>query len=222
MPEDRKTKPELTEEEYKFYFKCFRNGMTTEQLKIKLDQSSDFLSRDIRTINKARRAYKAFMDVIREEDTWLSDPVITKQRERPFSELYEILNSMMMEYGTSVSAITRLPIRGNERKQLSSMPHCDGEYYKYIISDETLLTYQELVEMVEDKYGFLEECNLSLQYRCLLQHLYGEYPDMMENTQDWVSNHSYEFLDRICMLIQRRTFLGTCSVCNKWVIPGSI
>jgi hypothetical protein len=114
---------------------------------------------------------------------------------------------------------------GNELKRVMKWVSPTGqvEYRLYGESGDNLekrLTEDDLVDKLSE--------NIHLAYRhyeewffksCFLPHLYAEWSDELKNTgfNIVVEKQSYQLIETLRLLAERKTFNGICPMCKDWV-----
>jgi len=185
----------LFSEEYKKRAVELSQQYTAQEVSTHLSQEfPDKPPPDERTIRRWRKVYS----------NGLIQLIDSKRKEEHFDHLVGIVNLLL---DNEVSKVFGNPSSSDE-------PEAD-DYT--IISEETdfkKIPHGYLVERIENNIDYVcKTFSVFDFWECLFPHLMAEtkYNDFNQ----FYENHTIEFIDTLRILVRRKTFKGTCPVCEE-------
>jgi len=139
------------------------------------------------------------------------DPTVAKRRAEHFDHLADIATAFLInEIDTVMPSInTVMPriIRGDE---YGRPKYTIGEQEVEVSNFELSLSLQANIQSVLSQFS-------PWDLTCLIYHLKAESPEIeSKGFADVVRENPYELIDTLRVLAHRRTFKGTCPVCEDW------
>lgn len=194
-----------SKEEIEFIFECFAKNLT---INATLDEMQDtgFPVRGRRFMANMLKEFNVAKKVL---DTQLNReiaPIIVESKKKHFLHLAELANSLLED------GLDNVEINTNERSNINGK--------KYVIindhSDEAVNTkylYASLIANIDvtiRKYSKSEVDDL-------FSHLLAEYPEVDDgDTNTYIKDKPFELIEILHLLARRKTFKGTCPVCEEW------
>lgn len=197
---------EPTKEELEFIYTRIPTQSDTSIIEELID--AGFPRRCTQSITRRRKEYSAAKRVLEEQLRREIDPVITPRRVEHFNQLVDIAETLIMDSLNTVTT-TREDVTNPEY-----VGYEDGVYEspEYPVSREQLVTaLDQHIEIVYTKYTAVK---FSQQF---IPHLIAEIPDIATNgLGSYITEHPYELIDTLRILVDRKTFKGKCPVCEEW------
>jgi len=139
-------------------------------------------------------------------------------KEEHFVDLTNLVNWLLtndlstVEEGAAITNIT------------NSSKLKESHQVKYIISRGS--TSGDFDELTKEQLSYLLKYNIQFAigqdmpwffYDCFVPHLLSELPEEMRNKWFWtiVEEHPYQLIEALRVLVARKTFKGTCPVCQS-------
>lgn len=147
------------------------------------------------------------------------DPSIVIQRREHFAELTDITNLLLS------NDVDRV-MKGGTVNIISTSGEKGTRYVEYYFTDGTNfesppydLTKEQLSDQLKRNIEFpIHKYTEWVFYKCFLPHLISELPEELktEGFYTIVQEQPYQLIETLRLLAARKTFKGTCPVCEDW------
>jgi hypothetical protein len=201
-------KAEPTVEELEFIYE--RLPKLSDQEVLEEMQDTEFPRRSLGFIKRRRREFNTAKRVLQLQLEKEVNPTIVKRREEHFIELADIVKSLLANGLESVSCPAWTANRSGEVKYLLPNANADSGY------DE--LTKEQLTSHLNSNMAtILKEKDWFFRY-CFIPHLKSELPGELKTKLFYqiIEEQPYELIEILRLLAARKTFKGTCPVCENW------
>ena len=194
--------PAPSAEELEFIFQCFLRGLSDGEVLEEM-QGEEFLLRNPRFLRDRRRHFEAAKKVLIEQARREVDPVIAQSRKEHFEHLADIARTLIFEL---------------ERVEENASRGDLSETFRYIYwKGETgfPMTEEELTDMFERNIYAVELQHSGYDLGCFTSHLRAEHPDFeSKDLRSIIAENPLGLMSTLRVLTRRRTFKGTCPVCQ--------
>ncbi len=196
---DGKRTDRVKKAEREYMVKLRDKGKTIEEI-------ANERGRNPRTVSKQLAKAK----VLHQRDK--TDPLIIKARERHFADLADAISYLLH------NNVHRVWLR--EGTNQTNQP--EYEIYEGFDSPGYPIARKQLSSMLDTNIEMLRsQKGESILYEQLVPHLNAEIPEIVTDIEprgflNTIRNNPYELIDYLRILESRKTFKGTCPVCEDW------
>jgi len=192
--------PGASPEELEFIFECFLRRLSDGEVLEEM-QDHPFPLRSVRFIRDRRREFNAARKVLEIQVQKEFDPIIVKRKEEHFEHLADIADKLLARNLDKVIQKTSPP-RGDQFDMF--------EYFWKGIG----ITREHLSDILGEHVDAFFDAN-DVDFEYFLSHLKAEYPEIESKGLDRVvKENPYELIETLRILARRKTFKGTCPVCE--------
>ena len=205
--------PKPTPEELRFVYQMILNGYSDTYILNEYARLDDmgqlkFPHRvDDRFIKDRRKELQAASEVLEEHVKKKADPVISKRREEHFERLAKVADALL---------------DNNLHKVVPNIEGGVGEPQYLIevdwISSGYPLEKSQLTTILHENIGKVYNLFEPMYFhKNFLPHLMAEIPMInIKGIWDFIEEQPYELIENLKILVERRTFKGTCPICEDW------
>jgi len=150
-------------------------------------------------------------DELVEESETPTDPLILEKRKEHFQKLTEIVEMLLGDLDT----VKPNTFKGKGKEEALDKP----DFWIGLSGQEQGLTKKQLDDMLHDNIESTQEFYDFFLWDCLVSHLKAESFSQGESTTNEHTSREdpYRTIANWRILVHRKTFKGTCSICKGWV-----
>jgi len=202
-PVGKKAEPSVGELEF-IYSRLGK--LSDAEVLAEMQEDTTFPLRTTGFIKRRRREFDAAKRVLREHIEREADPIVAKNREEHFEFLAKLAGALL---GYSVDDVHDL-----SKYDASSGRHPLGSLTGDVSEMEEPLVNQE----IWSNWVLRWEVYDVWDFECLDSHLKAEYPEVVAEggLEGILYGDPYRLADILRIVVRRKTFKGTCPVCESW------
>ena len=208
--------PKPTAEELKFVYQLILNGyedadILAEYARLYDDGRLMFPYRtDKRFIRECKKELETALEVAQEHLKKKVDPIIVKRKEEHFGDLADIAKSLLANGLDSVSCPGWTTKRSRQVKYVIPNENAASGY------DE--LTKEQLASRLNSNMAAILREKDWVFRQCFIPHLKSELPGELKTKlfYEIIEERPYQVIEILRVLAARKTFKGTCPVCEDW------
>jgi hypothetical protein len=190
--------PSPSPEELEFIFKCFGDGLDNNEVKYEIENTS-FTPRKIRFIRDRRREYDAAKKVLQSEVQKQHDPLMIERMKEHHYQLADIAAKLL----TGLGLISKGSGKEIDKYYIGSS--LGGEY----------VTEGQLLDIFEGNKHEVTEIHGDMMLASFSAHLEAEDSEIKGLWEAFEEN-PVKLTEILSMLSNRKTFKGTCKICEAW------
>jgi hypothetical protein len=205
-----------TMEELRFVYELILDGATNREILdeyarlLEIGQLVFPLRSDVRFIKARRRELETSSGVLQEHVRRTVDPIIVKARQEHFEYLAGISNTLLSGGLHDLTVIYTPEDTDCKHPLYAVLQHQPSvEPVESWTQDELSRRLKENLALAHDRFG---ESQVNSYY---LSHLKAEIPDF-KNLNTVIDDAPISYIETLKVLSNRRTFKGTCPVCQDW------
>jgi len=206
-----------TIEELQFVYEMILNGCTDREI---LEEYARLLSRgqlmfpmrpDKRFVKARRRELQAADAVLQDYVKRRVDPVISQRKEQHFSRLAEIANSLLSGRLKDIQEIVDPADKDGSRPKYAVFTEYDVDVLAEFSPRELIDQLGKNLDLTCEKFGKWDVMGL------FIPHLKAENAELeSKGILTIIRENPLELIETLRILSSRRTFKGTCPVCQDW------
>jgi len=205
--------PKPTPEELRFVYQMILNGYGDTDILNEYAHLYDmgqlkFPYRvDDRFIKDRRKELQAASEVLEEHVKKKADPVISKRRDEHFERLAKVADTLLDNNLHTV--VPNTECSAGEPQYLVEVDWVSSGYPL----EKSQLT-MILQKNIGKAYNLFEPMYF---HKNFLPHLRAEIPIInIKGIWDFIEEQPYELIENLRILVERKTFKGTCPICEDW------
>ena len=201
-------KAEPTVEELEFIYE--RLPKLSDQEVLEEMQDTEFPRRSPGFIKRRRREFNTARKVLQVQLEKEVNPTIVKRREEHFGDLADIAKSLLANGLDSGSCPGWTAATPSQVKYLLPSENAASGYDELTKEQLASRLNSNIASVLKEKDWFFR--------KCFIPHLRSELPQELKTKLFFkvVEEQPYELIEILRLLAARRTFKGTCPVCEDW------